>query len=335
MKIDQCCFIAICLATGLWCASISSAQDSQRYQIEVIPKEHVDVVLGNKKLVRFVNQPHDGTDPNSHYLTYKPFHQVFDPDTGTVLLSSGAHPKSERAEFPHHRGIFFGFNKITYDNKRADNWHCNDGSFTTCEAIVDQHADQSKASYTAVIGWHGADGEKFAQEYRTISVTQYPNSKAGRMSTQIDWSTKLMPLVNSVKLDGDPQHAGFHFRANQEVALKNAKQTYFVRPDGKGQPGETRNWDAQNKDPQTIDVPWSAMCFVVGDEEYSVVRMSSPENPRPTRGSERDYGRFGDYFEFEVTPEKPLELKYRLVVSKQGEYSDYYQRLYESWIKGE
>jgi len=26
---------------------------------------------------------------------------------------------------PHHRGIFYGFNRITYgDGKRADTWHC-------------------------------------------------------------------------------------------------------------------------------------------------------------------------------------------------------------------
>jgi hypothetical protein len=45
-----------------------------------------------------------------------------------------------------------------------------------------------------------------------------------------------------VTLDGDPQHAGFHFRADNEVAAKTSKQTVFTRPDGTDQPGKTRNW---------------------------------------------------------------------------------------------
>ena len=31
---------------------------------------------------------------------------------------------------------------------------------------------------------------------------------------------------------------------------------------------------------------------------------------------ERDYGRFGDYFEYDLTPEKPLKLKYRVWVQE-------------------
>ena len=38
-------------------------------------------------------------------------------------------------------------------------------------------------------------------------------------------------------MDGDPQHAGFHFRAVNEVD-KNKDQTYFLRPYGKGEMGK-------------------------------------------------------------------------------------------------
>lgn len=312
-----------------------AAQNASNYQILVVADEHVDIQIGDKKLVRFVHKPHDGSTEDSHYLTYKPFHQVFDPDTGKVMLTSGVHAKTEKAEFPHHRGLFFGFNKISYGEKRADNWHCYDQSFTTCERIIDKIADQNGASYTAVVGWHGSDGEKFATEFRTVAVSQFESSKSGDLSTQIDWSSKLVPLVDSIKLDGDPQHAGFHFRAAQQVALSTAKQTYFVRPDGVGLPGETRNWDAQSSDPQTIDVPWRAMCFTVDGQEYCVLRMSSPDNPRPTRGSERDYGRFGDYFEFAATPENPLQLRYRLVIMKGPTRPEYCQRVFDRWLDEE
>ena len=49
-------------------------------------------------------------------------------------------------------------------------------------------------------------------------------------------------------------------------------------------------------------------------KRYTTLRINHPDNPKEARGSERDYGRFGDYFAFEVTPEKPLKVKYRVWV---------------------
>jgi hypothetical protein len=124
----------------------------------------------------------------------------------------------------------------------------------------------------------------------------------------------LTTKLPKVRLDGDPQHAGFHFRAAQEVASNGKQNTYYLRPDGRGKVGETRNWDAKKPDPRTVDLPWNAMSFVVGGKRYTVLRVVHPANPRPSRGSERDYGRFGDYCEYDLTPDKPLHLRYRLWV---------------------
>ena len=52
--------------------------------------------------------------------------------------------------------------------------------------------------------------------------------------------------------------------------------------------------------------------FVVGGKRYTTLRINHPDNPKEARGSERDYGRFGDYFEYELTPKTPLKLKYRI-----------------------
>ena len=65
--------------------------------------------------------------------------------------------------------------------------------------------------------------------------------------TLIDWSTVLSTKLDKVRLDGDPQHAGFHFRAEQEVAKNGKENTYYLRPDGKGKIGDTRNWDAEGR----------------------------------------------------------------------------------------
>lgn len=266
--------------------------------------ESLDILFEKQPVLRFVNKPHDAKD---HYLTFKPFHQMFDPKDGKSLLSSGAHPNTKEFLFPHHRGLFFGFNKISYGDKQtADIWHGTDNVFSTTDKITEKVAGKVFARHTAAITWHGKDGKTFADEKRTVTVYHVPGG------TLLDWSTVLSTTLDSVKLDGDPQHAGFHFRATQEVSKTTAKQTYYLRPDGKGKEDETRNWDAKKADPKTVDMPWNAMSFVTNEKRYTVLRVPHPDNPKGTRGSERNYGRFGDYFEYTLTPKTPLRLKYRI-----------------------
>jgi len=280
-------------------------EELEGFQFTETKGEHLDITWGKRPILRFVNKPHD---EKNHYLTFKPFHQMFDPKDGKSILSSGAHPLSKEVLYPHHRGLYFGFNKITYGDKlTADIWHGTDAVYSTTDKILEKVAGPVFARHTAAISWHGKDGKTFADEKRTATVYHVPGG------TLLDWSTELSTTLESVKLDGDPQHAGFHFRATQEIfAKKTANQTIYIRPDGKGKAGETRNWDAKAKDPKTVDLPWNAMSFVTNEKRYTVLRVPHADNPKNTRGSERDYGRFGDYFEYTLTPKTPLKLKYRI-----------------------
>ncbi len=136
---------------------------------------------------------------------------------------------------------------------------------------------------------------------------------------RIDWSSHLETAGGGpIHLDGDPQHAGFHFRAAQEVADKTAAETYYVRTDGRGKLDETRNWDTASDDAamnaECTNRPWDAMCFVLDGQRYTILYMDAPDNPKPARYSERDYGRFGSYFVRDVTADRPLDVRYRVWV---------------------
>ena len=146
----------------------------------------------------------------------------------------------------------------------------------------------------------------FARELREVTAYVLADRQL------VEFASRLETTGGTVLLDGDPQHAGFHFRADDEVAAKTAKQTYYLRPDGKGDFGATRNWDAKNRNPISVNLPWNAMSFVLGDQRYTAVYLDHPENPKEARYSERDYGRFGSYFEYTMTKESPLEVNYRL-----------------------
>lgn len=269
-----------------------------------------DLVLGERKVLSSFHPTHD---PEDHYYTFKPFHNVYDPATGKTMLTNTSAKTAKDGQFPHHRGLFFGFNKITYGDKQtADIWHGTDNVYSQRDVTDATEAGHVLGRDRALVSWHGKDGKEFAREMREVTAYAVP----GVTGTLIDWSTVLSTKLPKVRLDGDPQHAGFHFRANQEVSKNGKANTYYLRPDGKGKPGETRNWDAKGKNPAAVNLPWNALSFVTGGKRYTVLRVNHPDNPGEARGSERDYGRFGDYFEYDLTPDKPLKLKYRVWVQE-------------------
>lgn len=116
----------------------------------------------------------------------------------------------------------------------------------------------------------------FAKELRELSAYQVAGGQL------VDFASRLSSTVGKVKLDGDPAHAGFQFRAAKEVE-DNLKATYYLRPDGKGQPGEFRNWTAKAPDPGEPAVVASAM---IGPKRYTAVYLDRPGNPtRPASAS--------------------------------------------------
>src|SRR5207247_2519955 len=175
--------------------------------------------------------------------------------------------------------------------------HCAGGAHQSHEKLLASEAGNLMGRHRLEIAWHGQDKEVIAREERELTVYHFPTG------TLIDFASRLRTTGGRVKLDGDPQHAGVQFRADDEVAKATSKQTVFVRPDGVGQPGVEWNWP-QQKD--QVNLPWKAMSFVLGGQRYTVADLDRPDNPKEARFSERTYGRFGSYFAYELTRENPL-----------------------------
>jgi len=73
------------------------------------PGEHLDVLSNGKTLARYM-YAHDPSTKESRTVTYKPYLHVFDKD-GAVPITKGP-----GGLFPHHRGIFVGWNSISRSN---------------------------------------------------------------------------------------------------------------------------------------------------------------------------------------------------------------------------
>jgi hypothetical protein len=260
--------------------------------------EVTELRLGDRPVLRYMHAPLDDSTKERRELTYKVYHHLFDP-TGSRLVTKGP-----GGLYTHHRGLFYGFNRITYgDGKKADTWHCTGDTHLAHEQIAAQEAGPLLGRHRVLIGWRGVGKERFAAEERELTVFDVPGG------ILVEFTSVLKTTGGPVLLDGDPQHAGFQFRADNEVAAQTAKQTIYIRPDGVGKPGETRNWP---QDKGHVNLPWNAMSFVLGGKRYTAAYLDHPANPKEARYSERDYGRFGSYFEYRLTPEKPLAIRYRL-----------------------
>lgn len=265
------------------------------------------LLLSGKPLVRYEMPVYDASSEEARVKTYKPFHHVFDPATGIRLT------KGDGGHYPHHRGIFFGYNRIGHGPGRAtrsDCWHCPGAARQEHREIRVQAAGPVAALQRVALDWIGSDGKPVLDEVREIEAVPV------RTGTVIDFASRLV-ADGPVSLDGDPQHAGVHFRAADEVAETTKGETYYLRPDGKAEPGKFRNWP---QDATYVNAPWHAASFVVGGQRYTVLRVNRPANPGEARMSERDYARFGSYFAHALEPDAPLFVGYRFWVQP-GELS--------------
>ncbi len=260
--------------------------------------------------------------------TYKVYHHLYTPPAASGAPTNRLMTKGPGGLFPHHRSLYYGFNRISYtpdgEKKTADTWHCSNGESQSHEKTLLQVGGPLVGRDVNVVYWRGQDGEPFAQEIREMSV-----SMAGG-NVVVDFVSSLDSVAGDIRLDGDPQHAGFQFRASQDVPDKTKAETYYVRPDGVAEAGRFRNWsskpDETEADQQHVDLSWHALSIVLPlsyeyrgeqiekDQRYTVARLNHPDNPSPQRYSERDYGRFGSYFEHDLKAGEPLVLQYRVVL---------------------
>jgi hypothetical protein len=285
-------------------------EDKTAFHWVTTGKSEKQLRFGERPVLSYVFPSLDESTPQSRVETFKVYHHVYDP-SGKQLLTKGP-----GGLYTHHRGLFYGFRKTTYDSHTVDIWHCPDprDKKSAKQEAHQAHVKELQSVAGPVLGrhrvqinWNGVGKKTFATEQRELTVYNVPGG------TLIEFASLLTPTGGPVKVDGDPQHAGFHFRASNEVAAKTSKQTIFVRPDGPGKPGTERNWDGK-KNTTHVNLPWLAMSFVLGDKRYTVCYLDRPSNPKEARFSERTYGRFGSYFVTTATKDKPLLVDYRIWV---------------------
>lgn len=251
---------------------------------------------------------------------FKPYLHVYG-EQGELLTNGGLDANGKpTGQFPHHRGIYIGWNKIGSDLGNYDLWHFNNGGKMELQGF-DSSTSDSGATLIAKINWRGgkndADGsDLLLTETRTLKI-----SKAGGR-TQIDARFSLK-AARDLRLDGDLQHAGIHFRAANEVATRKGETVYVSDPANKN--AKSKDWKpaAPKKDkdgnevktpaPEIAELKWCRLIFPIGENWYAATELNAPTNPVEEL-SWRDYGRFGFFFKRALKKGETLDLDYRFFV---------------------
>jgi len=269
-----------------------------------------DVLFDGRPVLRHMN----AWDPARRNDTFKPYMHVFASD-GKTLLTKGPGGK-----FTHHRGAFIGWNQTFFEGKSYDFWHCK-GVERKHQSYVktEEKATADEAILVSITDWPTAEGKTVISEKQIVTAKQIAPGKL-----QLDFAFELSAPSGPVQLKGDPQHAGFHFRAAEEVE-NHEKDTKYIRATG-AKSAKNDVWE---------DCPWVVCEFAVEGRRYSVMHMGSPANPMPAVFSTRAYGRFGNFFTTDVKPDAPLKLKFRLLVEDEATASkEDWQARYAEWTAG-
>jgi len=264
--------------------------------------QYLDLLFDGQKVTRYMYAL-DRSTKQRVLETYKTFHHVFDA-AGENLLTNGPdgeNPYQGQITYPHHRGIFVGWNRLEFGGKRYDFWHMGDqGRVQKHEKFLELTGGPVLARSNSLVHWNDKDGRTIIAEQRRTTVFRQSEPTV----LLLEFDTELRAVNGDVLLDGDPEHAGFQYRPHNDVAAggKEVKAAYLFHEDG--------------IDPRRDkDLPWVGMSYGLGGKRYSVLHINHPGNPKETIYSAyRDYGRFGAFFKKQIKAGETLVLRYRIWV---------------------
>jgi hypothetical protein len=295
---------------SVWTARLSEGgyAGKDTFSFRDTPGKYMDLLFDGRPVTRYMYE-FDKSTPAKAQETYKVFTHVFD-ETGKDFITKGA-----GGHDTHHRGIFIGWTNLTIAGAHYDQWSMKNGS-QVHRKFLELSAGPVLGRATSRIDWVDKEGKVLITEQRTTTCFRQP--APGLML--MEFATKLTAGDKDVTLDGNIEHAGFQYRAHDDVAVAagaaGGSQTANKAPDELKTayefPADGIKTGGQKLD-NNKDLPWAAMCYALRGKRYHVEHMNNPANPKNTAYSAyRPYGRFGAFFVTKIQAGQTLPLVYRI-----------------------
>jgi hypothetical protein len=211
---------------------------------------------------------------------------------------------SPKQTFPHHRGIFIGWNRITSELGSFDLWHFNNGGKMSLVKFDQLEGGSDAARLVAMIEWRGGKKDAHGNDLLLVEKRTLVISRPEGKRTQVDAGFALQ-AARELTLGGDLQHAGVHFRAAAGVKDRETETAYLWEPDLPGPGGKVSSPDAK----------WVRLTFPIASHWYAATEFNAPKNP-VEEISWRSYGRFGFFFKRALKKDESLALKYQFIAER-------------------
>ncbi len=305
MKNQHQALLTLILATAIFTLNTSAWSEWTVVDREndALPGRIIEIDHDGTRVAGFVYGPQEEGQ-------IKPYLSVYDEE-GHRLTNPGIDSDGEtRGRFPHHRGIFIGWNQVQSDLGSDDLWHLRGDERMELISIERKEATSDGARLDLLIHWLSSDRDDesnglLVAERRTIEVTRM------RGRTVVDHRSE-MTAKRDLKLHGDLQHAGLHFRADAEVDEVRGDTKYLWSPAHLSPGGGRIVSDELN---------WVNFRYPLHGNWYSVTQLNRPEN-RSTELSWRDYGRFGFFFTDELSEGEVRTMTGRFLIERMEEKAD-------------
>jgi hypothetical protein len=294
----------LCLAVGCSLALSSLAADSDLNYVE--QPEGCQVTENGKPVLFYQRTPKslDGKYTRSNYI-----HPLYDLDGGVI---SEDFPKDHL----HHRGIFWAWHQLLIgDKKVGDAWECKNFSSDVTSLKISRLNPKVirmvvTADWKSPLWLDAAGKEKpYVRETTTIDV-----HAATDTTRALDFHIRLVALEDGLRIGGSDDEKGY---SGFSPRIRFPRNLRFAGPNGSVEPKNT-----------AVDAgPWIDMSGKFGESDAisGVAMLSHPSLPEfPSKWILRNKtsmqnAAYPGRVPVLIPREKPLDLRYRLIVHRGDE----------------
>jgi hypothetical protein len=269
------------------------------FQLDDKETKYLDFLFAGRKICRYMYE-YDVSTPERMEATNKPFFHLFDL-SGRYVITNGS-----GGLYPHHRGLFIGWQRIECGEEVFNFWSMEDGAHQKHIVFVENIAGPVLAILSAEINWSDKNSTIILKELRRVTLYKQPAPTVLLMK----FESTISPPACDINLLGNAEHAGFQFRAHNDVAEGYVQGVHDAISGN--QPKVSYFFPKENIDlTKEVDLPWTALSYILKGKKYNIQHINTPENPKNTMYSAyRDYGRFGAAFNTSLKRGESLHMTY-------------------------